>query len=388
MLPKVLLTFFFTIVLLISVGCSVSSKQNISPGVANNSKYFLSWKQKGQLMSSGHITDESGTTYDVWIVPGYKKPIQKAGDSFLQAGGDFSEYFDSRKYKDLADDSGSSFRYAYEDCLNDIIIEGVPSAWGEYWSSANRRTERRVFGWWFAYPWALMQSTVDTIVRVPVGLIGTALWTVWGTVAIPSFYAVNSAVSGTWNGFVGGIVLPTTAVVWNTAIAPPMALLGQTPSPERVDGFWVSYLKQPSPSVSRTETPSMTELEALTQWAFLLRDVVQPYKKEQMELNKKMLKEIGILQQETAQATKDLNEQKKSAIKSLYRKPEVQEVVSPLQAHQYDRSKITELLGAIRSYLVTHKNIQDSELAELMQLLSSYPPAERDSETSPSLLNE
>ena len=57
-----------------------------------DSGYFLSLKQKGQLIGTGRIQDAQGTWYDVWIVPGYVQPARRAKAYLQRAGYDLAEY--------------------------------------------------------------------------------------------------------------------------------------------------------------------------------------------------------------------------------------------------------------------------------------------------------
>jgi hypothetical protein len=191
---KIPILKFLMLVVIIGVlsGCSTT------PPSAGHSKvedqgYFLSWEQKGQLIGSGRIKDAEGIWYDVWVVPGYAEPAQETMTYLEKTGSDFGEYFGSKKYTDLGDASWDALTWGYEDCLTDFTIKGLPKAWDAYWSTAEQRTSKRVFGWWFAYPWALLESIVDPVVRIPLGLGGTAMGTVAGVAIVPSYYAVNSA---------------------------------------------------------------------------------------------------------------------------------------------------------------------------------------------------
>ncbi|MBP8853308.1 MAG: hypothetical protein KBG81_09810, partial [Moraxellaceae bacterium] len=57
---------------------------------------------------------------------------------------------------------------------------------------------------------------------------------------------VSPAVKSVGYAAIPGTALPVVAASWNTVIAPPLALTGQQPAPERADGFWMKRLKDPT----------------------------------------------------------------------------------------------------------------------------------------------
>lgn len=118
------------------------------------------------------------------------------------------EYVESDKYKNLRKQSGEVLEWSYDDCLQDFTFKGAGKAWKKYYGKANARTEKRVFGWWLSYPWATMQGCVDNVVRIPVGLAGTAVGTGWGVAVVPAYHAVDSGVKAVWNTGARGCIVP------------------------------------------------------------------------------------------------------------------------------------------------------------------------------------
>lgn len=232
-------------VLIVSSGCAThrpSRSAHQAPDYPADPGYFLTMKQKGQLIGKGRVQDSQDGWYNIWICPGYTEPFRDAGEGWGKSGETLAKYVQRNHYSSLADDSGDAFDWAIDDCLMDFTVEGTPKAWSRYFGRANERAGQRVFGWWMAHPWALMQSGVDTVVRVPLGLTGAVLGTAWGGIVVPVKYAVEPAIKATWYAVADGVALPGVACAWNTVIAPPMALVGEKPAPERVDGFWVRYI--------------------------------------------------------------------------------------------------------------------------------------------------
>ena len=214
---------------------------------ADDPGYFLSWQQKKQLTCLGRIQDGAGTWYDVWICPGYAPPGRYAKDHFFAAGRNFREYFEANKYHMLKKGSSACFDWALKECGLGFTVKGIPRAWGKHFTVAHERTQRRVFGWWLAYPWAFMEASVETAFRGALGAAGTAGGIGSGLAVVPAWHALDSAVAGTWNLGVNTIALPAVGIAWNTAVAPPLALVGQKPAESRVDGFWVTVVASGQP---------------------------------------------------------------------------------------------------------------------------------------------
>ena len=357
------------------MGCSTT------PSGAGNSKaadegYFLSWEQKGQLLGSGRIKDADGIWYDVWVVPGYNQSTDATIKYLKRTGSDFGEYFGSKKYSDLADTSWDMYCFGYDDCLYDFTIKGLPKAWGKYWSTAEERTSKRVFGWWFAYPWALMESTVDPVVRIPLGLGGTALGTVLGTAVVPGYYAVDSAVVGTWHFTVNTVLLPTVACTWNTIIAPPMSLVGQKPAPSRTDGFWVTQLKPEDVRPPAVEEPIIPEdLEALAIWGRLLLDASQPFEVQLKSLRKQTQAEHDQINRKARKEEDTIQNQKQQAIGTLIADPVQQKPLDYLRSRNFDSKRTSKATEKLRQHFTDQKELTPEEINQALYLLKQYSPA-------------
>ena len=340
----------------------------------SDSGYFLSLAQKGQLIWSGQIKDEAGVWYDIWIVPGYVEPTRQMGTYLQRAGSDFAEYFQKQKYHDLAKNSGDAFEWAYDDCLTKFTAKGVPKAWGRYWSEADKRTSRRVFGWWFAYPWAFMESTVDTAVRVPLGLAGTLLGTAWGSAVVPGYYAVNSTVAGSWHLAVESVALPVAGYAWNTVISPPMALVGQKPAPSRVDGFWVKQLGATEAQTAKNKKKPITQkdVECLAQWGRALMAATQPSENRRQELQKQIAAERETLNK-LQKSWADLGGEERKSVQSLGNDPSLTEIIRYLRDQGFDYQKTSQASIDVRRHLESINTLSPAEISRILTLLSSYP---------------
>ena len=107
-------------------------------------------------------------------------------------------------------------------------MKGIPRAWGQHFTVARERSRRRVFGWWMAYPWAFMESAVETAFRGVLGTVGTAGGIVSGVAVVPAYHALDSAVAGVWNLGVNTVIVPVVGFGWNTVIGPPLAMVARS----------------------------------------------------------------------------------------------------------------------------------------------------------------
>jgi hypothetical protein len=366
------LKFLFFIVLIGGLsGCTTTPSGEGNAKVADEG-YFLSLEQKGQLIGSGRIKDANENWYDVWVVPGYNQSTEATLKYLKRTGSDFGEYFGSKKYSDLGDTSWDMYCFGYDDCLYDFTIKGLPKAWGKYWSTAEDRSSKRVFGWWFAYPWALMESTVDPVVRIPLGLGGTALGTVLGTVVVPGYYAVDSAVEGTWHFTVNTVLLPIVACTWNTVIAPPMSLVGQKPAPSRVDGFWVKQIDDPSIA----EQPIIPkDVEALSAWGRLLLSTSQPFEVQRQSLQKQTRAEHDAINKKSEQAQTAIRCEEKESFRAIAEDPAQKETLDYLRSRSFDSKRTLKAAGDVRRHLETQKELSPEEINRVIALLTRYTPS-------------
>ncbi len=191
------------------------------------------------MIARGEITGRDQALYNVWIVPGYEGPLRRAGDAWHHAGTALHKYREDALYDEMHDIARKSFRFARKDMLHDFAFDGTARTWREAMATAHERSDKRVFGWWFAYPWALLEGTGNTLVRI--GLVAPASFVVAGvgTTIAPAAYWLYPAGESAFYATVPGAVIPALTISWDAIVAPPLALLGQQPTPERADGFWL-----------------------------------------------------------------------------------------------------------------------------------------------------
>lgn len=344
---------------------------------AEDEGYFLSLKQKGQLISLGQIQDNEGVWYDIRICPGYVPPYRYAREYFYKTGSDFAEYFHAKKYNDLVKESKDSYRWAFDNCIHDCIIEGVPKAWEDYFGAANNRVKKRVFGWWSAYPWALMESTVESVVRIPVCLAGSILGVGWGTVVVPSYYMTNSSIKGLWHLSVNTITLPVVAGTWNTIISPPLSLIGQKPSLDRVDGFYVKPLTNEQVSnMEYADSPiSRDDIVLLEQWGMILDEELKPYEKQHIRIRN----EVATARQKIIDYQKEkelqINEEASQHVNSLREYPTKQQLLNSLSERGFTADRLKALRHNIKETLQENGKVDDNKIDYIIELLIKYPPS-------------
>jgi hypothetical protein len=371
-MKRMIVTCFFYAIAVI--GTSATAAPATSAG--DDSGYFLSWKQKGQLIGLGRMQDSTGMWYDVWICPGYVAPSRNAWNSLQSSRSAFGEYFEKEKYHNLAETSGDAYEWAFKDCLKDFTIEGVPEAWKDHFSAARDRTRKRVFGWWFAYPWAFMTSTADNVVRIPLGLAGTALGFSWGTAVVPAYYMVNSSVKGTWDLAAGAVTVPAAGYAWNTMVSPPLALVGQKPAPSRVDGFWVrTATREQIEQAARAERPlTRKDLEHLAEWGQILLAESQSFSDRLEDVNREEREAIHKIQKDATEKRSEVQNAQSRHFEELLRDPTRATLRQSLEAAFLDKTRIARLREQSVAYLKAQKGLSNQDAYRTLQLLQQYPP--------------
>lgn len=217
-----------------------------APETALADEYFLDGAQKVELLMQGRITGRDGAQYDVWLVPGYAPPSRHIGKGWRAAGEDLKTYRKPEYYRKAGEIARKTMRYARRDLVAEYAFAGSSQAWREASADARRRVDRRVFGWWLAWPWALVEASAESVWRVGVGVPGGAAVWLGGAAGVPVGTLVYPAAMSAGHALGEGTALPLAAAGWNTVVAPPLALAGQQPSPERADGWWMTRLRDPA----------------------------------------------------------------------------------------------------------------------------------------------
>lgn len=347
--------------------CCVFVLSSVCVSAAEDPGYFLSWQQKKELLGLGRMQDSEGVWYDVWICPGYVSPSQSAREHLKKAGENFHEYVEPGKYRSLKKGSKACFEWAVKDCGADYIIKGIPQSWDRYFSVAHKRTQRRVFGWWLAYPWALMESSANMAFRGVVGSSGVAAGVACATAVVPAYHVLGSAIEGTWNLGVETVALPASAITWNTMVGLPLALIGQKPSESRVDGFWVTRVD----AAPRKLTAE--EIGLLGQWGQVLREEIEPFEQKQEESDansrekeERLRKELREVRDETNRKRNALNEEKKIRIQQVITQSDLAFTVP-----EYTSRDVLGNKEDLRRYF-REQDVSDEEAGKILSLLSEF----------------
>lgn len=343
------------------------------------SGYFLPLDQKGNLIWQGVVEDSEGLWYNIRIVPGYKPPARYGWKYLKKSGRDLREYVEAEKYQKLADESGEVLDWSYNECLSDFTWKGSGRAWKKYFGRAGERVDKRVFGWWLAYPWATMQSCVDNIVRIPAGLIGTTAGTGWGVVVVPAYYMLDSGTKAVWHAGAQGCVVPVSGWAWNTLASPPLSLVGQMPSQERVDGFWVQMIEQ---GMEPGREPDRQAKVDLAEWGALLLTEFKPYKQQREDISRERSRKLNQLRSEMDDVREKAKTREKTVAKAeqdyigtLLANGQYRELGRRTHGYNWTRSSIRYYREDILVHL-EKSGLTEEESKAVIQILENHPPSE------------
>lgn len=301
-------------------------------------QYFLSSQQKGQLLWYGRIQDEKGKWYDVTICPGYRAPAVGAGIGWKNSGRDLKEYGDPELYRSTGDLCEEVLEWSYEDCLVDFTFEGTGRAWKKYFGQAAIRTEKRTFGWWLSYPWAFCQGTVDNLVRIPCGLAGTAGGTLTGIALIPAWNGAAPAAKSLWHAGIDGTGIPLVQMTWNTGFTPMLALTGQRPAEQRVDGWWLRRVSDPL----TVYAPDQKAYAVLTEYASALLDESAGASEKIREEDTLYHQELEKVRQEHRQRRDELQAERNRKIAGFLENPEYANLGRRLRKQGWSARRVRE----------------------------------------------
>ncbi|MEM7392259.1 MAG: hypothetical protein AAF492_07905 [Verrucomicrobiota bacterium] len=321
--------------------------------------YFLTLKQKGQLIFKGRVQDSRGGWYNIWICPGYTEPLRSMKDGLYNAVTPLKDLGDFEHFKDMKHQSRDAFDFAFENCIEEFMIEGIPQSWEKYFDRAGERAEQRVFGWWLAYPWATMQSSVASATRLTFGSAGAVIGVVGGLAVIPGWHVVKHVGDPTMESagvLVNDVVLqPVTAVAWNTLVSPPLAVAGQKPAPQRVDGFWVRFISPEDLEflVSRTPRPiDAAEKETLQPFGAFLQEHFSDFVKEMNTLNQSHNQRQQELHREYQKARQEMDAAMKKTLEAWVSDPGHEEAVDLIRylkgRGHLDQMRLNSILEEVR----------------------------------------
>ncbi len=217
----------------------------VSPVVADEAGYFLSGAQKQELILRGQMHDEEQRLYDIWIVPGYVNPMEHAQKGWRKAGDSLETYNKPDFFPNLHKYADKTWRFGTRDTLREFSFKGTRKAWEKDMAVAKERTRKRVFGWWLAYPWGVFEASTESLLRLSIGIPTGILVAGSAYTVLPAVYVATPSVMSMAHAAGEGTGYPLIAAGWNTVIAPPLAVFGQRPAPQRADGFWMKQVDDP-----------------------------------------------------------------------------------------------------------------------------------------------
>jgi hypothetical protein len=325
--------------------------------------YFLSLQQKGQLIWWGRVQDSVGRWYDVWICPGYAGPTAYGWEHLKASGRQFHKYIETKKYKKLAASSGHCYDWAFQDCIGNFVLRGVPKAWERYLNKAAERRQRRVFGSALATPWAVVEGVADTLFRTTGGLCGMTLGAVAGTTVVPAWYVLDSGVAGTAILAGQGLVLPVSGYAWNTLTSPVLALVGgPRPAPSRADGFWVRVVDDKGRSRNRL---GPNEVAAAVTWGVLMLTEVQPALDRSDNLAKDTEEKVNALRQASTREQQRLQEEADRLAAQC--REGLGHPAAPASLLERHREQLTDALRR-------DGKIAEADIPRILELIRRYPP--------------
>lgn len=370
----------FIPVILVMIG--VSAMELCLPGSAaagEKQGYFLPLDQKGNLIWQGVVEDSEGLWYNIRIVPGYKPPARYGWKYLKKSGRDLREYVEADKYRNLSEQSGDVLKWSFDDCLSDFTWKGSGRAWKKYFKRAEARVEKRVFGWWLSYPWATMQSCVDNIVRIPTGLIGTTAGTGWGVVVVPAYHMVDSGTKAVWHAGAQGCVVPVSGWAWNTLASPPLSLVGQMPSRERVDGFWVQMIEE---GMEPGREPDRQAKADIAEWGALLLTEFKPYKQQREDISREQSRKLNQLRSEMNNVREKAKSRESAVTKeeqeyigTLLANGQIRELGRRTHGYNWTKSSIRYYQDDILASL-KKSGLTEDECKAVIKILQNHPPSE------------
>lgn len=270
----------------------------------------LSADQMGDVVLYGQMSAPDGARYDVWIIPGYVGPLNQMAAGWSDAGKDLAEYTGGKLYGEIYDTGKAMLKFAGKTSVAEFVLEGSVDAWSTALSAASKRSDQRVFGWWFAYPWAVIEATGESALRIAIGIPGGVIVAGLGTTVVPAAQLVWPVGKSVYHGVIKGTALPIVAMTWNTVISPPMALAGDQPTPARADGFWMKRLSR---NEMARQDPDLTRVEGeLRQWRHELLNApeVLAVRRESQLLDKDYEQKRKLLREEQNRQHQQLEEKR------------------------------------------------------------------------------
>ena len=194
--------------------------------------------------------------------------------------------------------------------------------------------------------------------------------TVWGAAVVPTAHMLAPTCKAVWHGGVQGTFVPASMIAWNTVASPPLALLGQRPSPSRVDGFWVRMGKQPPPWEDR---PTKEELEAIVQLAQAVERETEPFEEERAKVTREIEEKIEALRREKARRLREIDEKEQKRIQEMAKDEKYAEIYKAYQKTRWTAPRRMKYSAEIWKALQADPSMTDAERHRLLRLMDRFP---------------
>lgn len=335
---------------------------------------FLSLKQRCELVLHGGVSDAAGDRHNVRLCPGYARPTHRAAEHFGASERAFAEYGQRETYRRMAELSGRAYRWGFGSCLRSFALSGTGQAWARRLAAAGDRARHDLLGRALRYPWAAVQATGESIVRVPAGLGGALVGAGAGTLAIPGYSLSRPGGRGLYEAAVHGVAAPACGYVWNTLVSLPLALVGRAPKAIRKPAAG------PRPSAAQTgggdteEAPALgdMELENLATWALSLLKELQPYSDQREKVDRDRDDRVREIHQKAEAQTKELYRKERDHYDDLLRSSRYRELLRRLGQGEFSPRRLAQQEEEL-DRILRHRGLNRAERQDAIRLLHRYP---------------
>jgi hypothetical protein len=341
--------------------------------MAENSGYFLSVDQKFQLFKYGYVQDQNSQWYNVYIVPGIHAPYYRVSGQYKKSFHSLSSYTNKMYYNRGYNFSRKVSDFSYNKIWKEFTLNGSKNAWKNSFEKASLAHEKKTFGWWLAYPWALLSSSVDNVVRIPLGTLGMGSTFLVAFPVSPIVFVGYPVVESSYY-FLEGSGYFISSVGWHVTIFPPLAIFAKKPSLSRVDGYWVRLVDSPNMMLLPDK-----KLEEIVDWGVFMNNKLNWITEEKLlvvsQHNNRLKKLRAALKEENRLfdlELSQLNLKEKKSVSNLSTKYVTNQVTKNLDFdkfpdYQFDTNKVY-----IRD-IMNKRKFSQSEQVKLLELIKKYP---------------
>jgi hypothetical protein len=166
------------------------------------------------------------------------------------------------------------------------------------------------------------------------------------------------------------MIMPVSGYAWNTIISPPLALTGQKPSEQRVDGYWVKKIS-PEEHDALTKAIDENELSAIAEWGKIIYEKLNKYEDESEAADKEYNKRVAELYEQNNKKKQALNKDEENEYRELLNSPENRKIVNRLRETGTNAYTIRVNYFKIKKNLLD-KNMDNAQAMKAYNLLMKY----------------